>query len=88
MAFCIPEGGVKGEEILAFNRAHMGKYMLLTSGGKSHFMTADTLLQVFEQLYSPALALQRAKHHACMFSCSVRLMLVEACCSVDRAFRG
>lgn len=77
VAFCVPEGAVKGDEILAFNRAHAGKYMLLTSGGKSHFMTADTLLQVFEQLYSPALALQRAKYLDCVVSCYVRWLLVE-----------
>ena len=35
--------------------------MIITSGGGSHFMTAQTLVQVLEQLVSPALELQRAR---------------------------
>lgn len=50
------------EAIREWNNAHVGTSLIVTSGSKTHFMTADTLLQVYEQLLSPALARQRAKH--------------------------
>ncbi|CAJ1437547.1 unnamed protein product [Effrenium voratum] len=60
-------GYVKGTmtpaTIRAFNSEHVGTAMVMTSGGSTHFMCADTLLQVMEQLYSPALQLQRAKYN-------------------------
>ena len=61
LAFTVPEGKLSAEAIKQFNEKHAGRAMVLTSGTSSHFMTGDTLVQVYEQLYSPALALQRAK---------------------------
>lgn len=57
------------QEIQKWNQEHEGISMVLSSGGKSHFMCADTLLQVYEQLYSGALARQRAKPLERSYSC-------------------
>lgn len=61
IAFTIPEGCAKQSDIVRFNEAYAGKAMILTSGTNSHFMTAQTLIQVLEQLVSPALEIQRAR---------------------------
>lgn len=50
------------QSIKLWNDAHHGTSLILTSGSKTHFMTSQTLLQVYEQLISPAVQLQRAKH--------------------------
>ena len=61
IAFCVPEGRVTADEMKAFNLANVGEAFLFTSGSTSHFMTADTLHQVFEQLFSPAIERQRER---------------------------
>ena len=61
LAFCVPDGKVSPEAQAAWNVAHKGKSYILTSGSGTHFMTADTLLQLYDQLFSPAVELQRAK---------------------------
>ena len=66
---------MNSQEIQQFNLAHHGKAFVLTSGSKSHFMTADTLSQVFDQLYSPALEIQRKRclisYYVCIFHVSI-----------------
>ncbi|CAK9011053.1 Uncharacterized protein (Fragment) [Durusdinium trenchii] len=62
IAFCIPEGRMKVEEICAFNSRYEGRAFVLTSGTGTHFTSAETMLTVFEQLYSVALQNQRHKH--------------------------
>ena len=66
LAFCVPDGKITPEEQRAWNVAHKGRSYVLTSGTRSHFMTADTLLQLFEQLFSPALQQQRDRLMGCM----------------------
>ena len=61
IAFCIPDGRMPQELITKFNMDNVGESFVFTSGSSSHFMTADTLDQVFEQLFSPALAKQRKR---------------------------
>ena len=61
ICFCIPEGRLNASEIADFNKANVGRSYIVASGTKSHFMSADSLLQIFEQVYSPALRLQRQK---------------------------
>lgn len=61
LAFTIPEGCAKQADIVRFNEAYAGKAMVISSGTNSHFMTAQTLIQVLEQLVSPALEIQRAR---------------------------
>ena len=61
ICFCLPEGRLTAEEMKQWNDAHVGESYVMSSGSKTHFMTADCLLQVYDQVYSPALAKQRAK---------------------------
>lgn len=74
LAFCCPEGYISPKDMAAFNEEFRGQYLLLSSESRTHFMTSQTLLQVFEQLYSPALAAQRKKF----------LALYSASCHVNR----
>ncbi|CAK9114704.1 Uncharacterized protein (Fragment), partial [Durusdinium trenchii] len=62
IAFCCPDGALSVSEIQEFNASHVASAMVVPSGTNSHFMTSDTLLQVWEQLYSPALAKQRSRY--------------------------
>ena len=62
IAFCVPEGRISAEEMAKFNKEHRGRSYVLSSGSKTHFLTADTLLILYEQLFSPALMLQRQRH--------------------------
>ena len=61
ICFSIPEGRMTHAQMTEWNKTHIGRSYVLSSGTKSHFMSADTLLQVFEQVYSPALQMQREK---------------------------
>ena len=61
LAFTVPEGAMKQSDIACFNEEYAGRAMILTSGSNSHFMCSDTLCQVYEQLLSPALEIQRAR---------------------------
>lgn len=84
LAYCVPEGRLTHEKISSYNQAHKGTSMIVTSGTKSHFMSAETLNIIMEQLYSPAFARQRAKHlgfnqHAFLLThCIVRTSWVQA----------
>lgn len=71
IAFCCPDGALSVSEIQEFNASHVASAMVVPSGTNSHFMTSDTLLQVWEQLYSPALAKQRSRS----------LSLCNGCCA-------
>lgn len=59
LAFCVAEGRMTQEEMVAFNTAHVGEALVLSSGSGTHFTTADVVLYIYEQLYSVALAKQR-----------------------------
>lgn len=61
VAFCLPEGAITKEQLELFNRKHRGIAYCLTSGSNTHFMNAEVLCQVLEQLYSPALDLHKAR---------------------------
>ena len=61
LAFCLPEGTMSQEAVVRWNAQHLGRAMIVFSGTNSHFMSANVLLEVFEQLISPALRLQRAR---------------------------
>ena len=58
LAFCIPESRMSQESMVAFNDRHVGRALVVSSGSSTHFTTADVVLHIFEQLYSPALSLQ------------------------------
>lgn len=64
IAFCVPDGALKVEDVKAYNSRHQGESMIVLSGSHTHFMCADTLLQVLEQLYSKAFEIQRARYLA------------------------
>ena len=61
IAYCVPEGAIPPEDVVSYNKSHHGRSMIVFSGTGSHFMSGEVLLQVFEQLYSPAFAAQRAR---------------------------
>ena len=49
------------EQMVEFNNRHLGEAVVMSSGSATHFTTADTVLYIFEQVYSVALAKQRAR---------------------------
>lgn len=57
---CIPDGMMPERAVDEFNAAHIGTSLTVYSGGRKHFMNASTTIQVMEQLYVAAFALQRA----------------------------
>ena len=61
IAFCVPEGCVPSEALRSFNLANKGRAYMLTSGTTSHFMTGQVYAQLLEQLYSPAIELQKKR---------------------------
>lgn len=44
------------------NPSHRGRSFVITSGGDSHFMTAENWITILEQVISPALELQRQRY--------------------------
>lgn len=48
-------------DIVSWNKSHVGRAMIVTSGASSHFMSANVLLEIFEQMISPAFHLQRSR---------------------------
>jgi hypothetical protein len=44
-----------------YNLANAGRSLVLSSETASHFMSGESLLVIYEQLYSAAFAQQRAK---------------------------
>ena len=68
IVFCIPEGRMTAAQMHEWNSSHVGSSYVLSSGSRTHFMTADTLLQVFEQVYSPALEKQSKRPAVCAVS--------------------
>lgn len=52
---------VSSEDIRNYNLANQGRSMIITSGSGTHFMNAESLTVVFEQLYSCAFQLQRER---------------------------
>ena len=61
VAISIPEGALSPEKMKAYNLAHAGQSLVLSSETSSHFMSGESLLVIYEQLYSAAIAQQRAK---------------------------
>ena len=61
VAFCISEGALDKDQIHSFNMANKGTAMVISSGSKTHFMSGEILVEVFEQLYGVAFARQRQR---------------------------
>lgn len=61
LAFCVPEGAMPVNSVKEWNNNHIGESMIVTSQSSTHFMNSDTMLQILEQLVSPALEKQRAR---------------------------
>lgn len=55
----IPAGLISEEEVLKFNRAHVGVAHALISESRSHFMTGASFAALLYQLYAPAFDRQR-----------------------------
>lgn len=71
MGFCLPNGAMKVECMNDFNSKFFGQAMVVASGSKSHFMTADVWLQMLEQMISPALKIHRLKQLADLYSTDI-----------------
>ena len=61
IAISIPEGALSSEKMKEYNLANAGRSLVLSSETASHFMSGESLLVIYEQLYSAAFAQQRAK---------------------------
>lgn len=58
----VPAGLIDEAEIRAFNQAHVGEALAISSDTRSHFMTGATWSQLLYSLYSPAFDKQRRKY--------------------------
>lgn len=61
LGFCIPESAMTAEEMRSFNVEFAGRAMVCTSGSNTHFMRGETLIEMMEQMISPALTIQRER---------------------------
>lgn len=61
----IKPGFLGQRDISAFNKLHIGKYYIMESTCESatHFMNADTTVELIEKLIGPATMIQRRKWH-------------------------
>ena len=55
------------QAIRTWNAAHVGVGYIVSSGTSSHFMSAESLLEVMDQCYSAAIKLQREKRLGCNY---------------------
>ena len=62
IGFCLPEGSVPIDFVKSWNQSHIGESMVVLSQSSTHFMNSDTMIQILEQLVSPALEKQRARY--------------------------
>ena len=62
IGFSVPDGTMSPSEMQAWNVAHKGHSWVMSSGSGTHFMTAEVWMVMLEQMVSPALQIQRAKH--------------------------
>ena len=57
LCLCFAEGKVSQAMAEDYNTRYEGKVLIISSKTESHFMTAETTLELFERLYTPALRL-------------------------------
>ena len=56
-----PKAGSPLHEMAAYDKERTGQSSAVSSGGRSNFLTADTLLVLYEQLFYSAVAAQRRR---------------------------
>ena len=62
VAFCVAEGKLRPADIQKWNAEHVGSSLIISSQTPTHFMNAESLIVVLEQLYSPAFEAQRKRY--------------------------
>ena len=63
LGITVPEGMLTAKFIAEVNRERQGKVYILTSGSNTHFMNAETTVELLEKLFMPAFKRQRQKHN-------------------------
>ncbi|CAK9092325.1 Uncharacterized protein (Fragment) [Durusdinium trenchii] len=63
VAFCVAEGKLRPADIQKWNAEHVGSSLIISSQTPTHFMNAESLIVVLEQLYSPAFEAQRKRYN-------------------------
>ena len=56
---CVPDGKLPEDTKRTYNAKYPGEFYVTTSGSSSHFMTADTTIEMLSELYGPAFEAQR-----------------------------
>lgn len=83
IAYCVSEGMLKAEAIQEYNLKNHGKSMIVSSGSNTHFMDGMVFINILEQLYSPAFAIQRSRldmaRQSCCCDCDSDSMFVSTC---------
>ena len=59
LAFCFRDGWMPAKIIKKINEENIGELYLMPSQTESHFMTAQTTLEVYHMLYTPAIRKKR-----------------------------
>ena len=62
VAFSVPYQGMPGQLMTDLNARFKGKALFLMSGTDSHMMNAETVLQLYQELYSDGFKSQRLRH--------------------------
>ena len=63
LGITVPEGMLTAKFIAKVNRERQGKVYIMTSGSNTHFMNAETTVELLEKLFMPAFKRQRQKHN-------------------------
>ena len=63
LGITVPEGMLTAKFIAQMNRERQGKVYIMTSGSNTHFMNAETTVELLEKLFIPAFKRQRQKHN-------------------------
>ena len=63
LGLCIPDSLLPQKELDKFNKENAGRAFAVRSGGRRHFMTSASWIEMLYKLYAPALALQRNKYN-------------------------
>ena len=61
VAFSMPSGGISGSLRADINHKYPGQVYIIMNNGPSHMMNSESILELYEKLYTPAFKLKR--HH-------------------------
>ena len=62
LALNAPEGTIPESTRKKLNKIYVGKVYLMLSNSNTHFLTADTMIELWTELFAPAVKLQRIKY--------------------------